>query len=39
MTEALLKAARSDQAFAARVKESAGRVLQSKAKAGLLSCS
>jgi beta-N-acetylhexosaminidase len=39
MSDALLKAARSDQAFAARVTESAGRVLRSKAKAGLLSCS
>jgi beta-N-acetylhexosaminidase len=39
MTDALLKAARSDQAFAARVAQSAGRVLRSKAKAGLLSCS
>jgi beta-N-acetylhexosaminidase len=39
MTEALLKAARSDQAFAARVTESAGRVLRSKAKAGMLTCS
>ncbi len=39
MTDALLKAARADQAFAARVTESAGRVLRSKAKAGLLTCS
>jgi len=39
MTNALLKAARADQTFAARVTESAGRVLRSKAAAGLLSCS
>jgi beta-N-acetylhexosaminidase len=39
MTEALLKAARADKSFAARVTESAGRVLRSKANAGRLTCS
>ncbi|MFI5911043.1 glycoside hydrolase family 3 N-terminal domain-containing protein [Dactylosporangium sp. NPDC051541] len=38
MTEALVTAAKADPAFAARVKQSATRVLQSKIQAGLASC-
>jgi beta-N-acetylhexosaminidase len=38
MSDALLKEAGSDKNFAARVKESAGRVLRAKATAGILAC-